>query len=84
MTRLEFKFRESAPPEQRKVVVDEVARLGASKVEPLFPDEKDPELASLYKAEGVPDNVTETVVSKLDEHDAVEFAESTPERKLIR
>jgi hypothetical protein len=82
--RLEFKFRESAPPEQRKMVVDEVARLGANKVEQLFPDEKDPELASMYKAEGVPDDVTESVVSKLDQDDAVEFAETTPERKLIR
>jgi hypothetical protein len=82
--RLDFKFRESAPPDRRKLIVDEVAKLGAKKVEPLFPDEQDPELASLYKAEGVPDELTDTVVSTLDQHDAVEFAERTPERKLIR
>jgi hypothetical protein len=81
--RLEFKFRDSTSPDHRKEVVDEVARLGATKVEPLFPGEKDPELSSLYKAEGVPDEVTDTVVSKLENHDAVEFAERTPERKLI-
>jgi hypothetical protein len=82
--RLEFKFRESAPPGRRKLVVDEMAKLGAKKVEPLFPGEKDPELASLYKAEDVPDELTETVLSKLNRHDAVEFAEPTPKRKLIR
>ncbi len=81
--RLEFKFRESAPPDRRKRVVEEVTKLGAKKVEPLFPDERDPELASLYKAEGVPDELAETVVSTLDRHEAVEFAEPTPERKLI-
>ena len=82
--RLEFKFRESVPAGRRKLVVDEMAKLGASKVEPLFPDERDPELASLYKAENVPDEMTDTVLSTLDQDDAVEFAERTPERKLIR
>jgi hypothetical protein len=82
--RLEFKFRDSTSPDHRKKVVDEVAKLGAEKVEPLFPGEQDPELASLYKAEGVPDEVSDTVVSKLEKHEAVEYAERTPERKLIR
>jgi hypothetical protein len=82
--RLEFKFRESAPPSARQRVVEKVKELGASKVEPLFPDEADPELASLYKAEGVPDDRSEQVVSQLGGLDEVDFAERTPERKLIR
>lgn len=82
--RVEFKFRESAPASTRQQVVEQVARLGAKQVAPLFPGEQDPELASMYKAEGVPDDAVEQVVSKLDSQDAVEFAERTPERKLIR
>lgn len=82
--RLEFKFRESTPPERRKSVVEEVSKLGAKKVGPLFPGEQDPELASLYKAEDVPDELSESLKSKLDGDDDVEFAEPTPERKLIR
>jgi hypothetical protein len=82
--RVEFKFRESAPETQRLQVMEEVARLGAKRVEPLFPDEQDPELASMYKAEGVPDDVVESVVSRLGAQESVEFAERTPERKLIR
>jgi hypothetical protein len=82
--RVEFKFRESAPSNLRKQVVENVTKLGAKKVEPLFPDEHDPELASMYKAEGVPDEAAESVISKLESHDEVEFAERTPERKLIR
>ena len=81
--RLEFKFRESAPPELRKQVVDQVATFGATSVERLFPDEQDPELASLYKAEGLPAERAEEVVSTLGRHEAIEFAEPTPERKLI-
>jgi hypothetical protein len=82
--RVEFKFVESAPADQRKQVVEKLAQLGAETVEPLFPDEQDPELASLYKAEGVPDEQAESLVSELAAHEAVEFAERTPERRLIR
>jgi hypothetical protein len=82
--RVEFKFRESAPQNEREQIVENVAKLGAKTVEPLFPNEQDPELASMYKADGVPDDVAESLVSTLGQHDAVEFAERTPERKLIR
>ncbi len=81
--RLEFKFREATPPDRREDVVKQVRELGAASVEPLFPGDSDKELASLYKAEGVPDDATD-VVSKIDSLDEVEFAERTPERKLIR
>lgn len=81
--RLEFKFRESTPTDRRAQVIEEVARLGAQNVEALFPYEHDPELASLYKIEGVPDQLTGPILSALGRYDAVEFAEPTPSRKLV-
>jgi hypothetical protein len=82
--RLELKFRESAPPEERQKVIEQATKLGAESVEPLFPDESDGELASLYKVEGVPDEGSEELLSTLQGLDPVEFAEPTPKRKLIR
>jgi len=82
--RVEFKFRESAPADQRKQVIEQAAAKGGVDVAPLFPDEQDPELASMYKAEGVPADEVEDLVSQLGASQAVEFAERTPERKLIR
>jgi len=79
--RLDFKFRESAVRKERDEVVDRVKELGATKVEPLFAGEDDAELASLYKAEGVPDGQADEIVSELDAIDAVEFAEKSPPRK---
>lgn len=81
--RLDIKFRESAPPARRQSVIEQVKQLGATTVEPQFPGEADPELASLYKAEGVPDDRSTSVVSELGRLDEVEYAEPTPERKLI-
>ncbi len=82
--RLEFKFREDASQARRERLVAEVTKRGAQKVEPLFPGEKDPELASLYKAEGVPDDVAPELASSLGSDEAIEFAEPSPDRKLIR
>jgi hypothetical protein len=82
--RVDFKFRESAPADQRKQVIEQAAAKGHVTVAPLFPDEQDPELASMYKAEGVPAGEVEDLVTQLGASEAVEFAERTPERKLIR
>ena len=82
--RLEFKFREKVPPSQRREIVRKVAEIGASEVGPLFPGDNDPELASMYKAVGVPDDQADDLLSQLGADDAVEYAEPTPERKLIR
>jgi hypothetical protein len=82
--RVEFKFHESVPQSQRQRLVTSISKLGAKKVGPLFPDESDPELASLYKADGVPASKAERLISKLDAQPTVEFADRTPERKLIR
>lgn len=82
--RVEFKFQESAPAAKRERVVATVTELGAKRVGPLFPDEPDPELASIYKAEGVPEDAADQLISRLDAQAEVEFAERTPERKLVR
>jgi hypothetical protein len=82
--RLDIKFRETAPPEARKQVIDEVTRLGATNVAPQFPDESDQELASMYKVEGLADNASDKVLAALNERDEIEYAEPTPSRKLIR
>ena len=82
--RLEFKFRQDASQARRDDLVAQVAKRGAKKVEPLFPGEQDPELATMYKAEGVPDDVALELVDSLGADEAIEFAEPTPDRKLIR
>jgi hypothetical protein len=50
---------------------------------PLFPDEADPELASLYVVE-LPDDEAADTLSKLKRSNAVEFAEPQAERRLHR
>ena len=47
----------------------------------LFPDEDDPELASLYVVE-LPDDDAEETLAKLKRSSAVEFAEPQAERRL--
>jgi hypothetical protein len=82
--RVEFKFRESTLPSQRQRVVVTATKLGATRVGPLFPRERDPQLASIYKADGVPVGKADRFIAKLAALPAVEFAERTPSRKLIR
>jgi len=82
--RLEIKFRESASPDRREGVIETAKDLCAAELEPLFPGESDAELASLYKAEGVPEERADEVVAKLNSLDEVEFAERAPGRRLIR
>jgi hypothetical protein len=50
---------------------------------PLFPDEDDPELASLYVVE-LPDDEADAALMKLKRSSAVEFAEPQAERGLHR
>jgi len=49
----------------------------------LFPDDDDPELASLYVVE-LPDDEAEDTLEDLKRSRAVEFAEAQPERGLHR
>ena len=49
----------------------------------LFPDDDDPELASLYVVE-LPDDEAQDTLKDLKRSSAVEFAEAQPERGLHR
>ena len=68
--RIQFKLREGATLDVPGAV-------------PLFPDDADPELASLYVVE-LPDEVAAETLSELKRSSAVEFAEPQAERGLHR
>jgi hypothetical protein len=66
--KIQFKLRPGAEPD-----VDGAVR--------LFPDDDDPELASLYVVE-LPDDEAEETLAKLKRSSSVEFAEPQAERGL--
>jgi fervidolysin-like protein len=66
--KIQFKLRAGAAPD-----VDGAVR--------LFPDDDDPELASLYVVE-LPDDEAEETLAKLKRSSSVEFAEPQAERGL--
>jgi hypothetical protein len=68
--RIQFKLREGATLDVPGAV-------------PLFPDDADPELASLYVVE-LPDEEAADTLSELKRSSAVEFAEPQAERGLHR
>jgi hypothetical protein len=59
------------------------ARLDVEGAQRLFPDDDDPELASLYVVE-LPDEEAEETLTRLKRSSAVEFAEPQAERRLHR
>jgi hypothetical protein len=71
--RIQLKFREDADEGERRRVLD-----GLDSAEALFPDDHDPELATLYVAE----LADEQALGALQRDRAVEFAEPEAERKL--
>jgi hypothetical protein len=81
--RVQFKFNETVPPAERERLVGVVKSNGAKSVEPLFPGESDPGLASFYTIECPPEAGGDELISLLDSSDSVEFAEPEPIRKLV-
>jgi hypothetical protein len=71
--KIQLKFREDVDEPERRRVLDEL-----DKAERLFPDEDDPELATLYVAE----LADEQALGALQRDRAVEFAEPEAVRKL--
>jgi hypothetical protein len=71
--KVRVKFREHATDDERRHVLESLD--GAER---LFPDDEDPELASLYVAE-LPDR---SALDTLKSSQAVEFAEPEAERRL--
>jgi hypothetical protein len=74
--KIQFKLREDADESECRRVVDDVAR-----AERLFPDERDPELATLYVAE-LPDDDAADTLGELQRSTAVEFAEPQATRRV--
>jgi hypothetical protein len=69
--RIRFKFHLRASDHERRGVLDDLD------AQPLFPDDDDPELASLYVAD-----ISERRLAELKRSAAVEFAEPEPDRRL--
>jgi len=74
--KIQFKLREDADESECRRVVDDVAH-----AERLFPDERDPELATLYVVE-LPDDDAADTLAELQRSAAVEFAEPQAARRL--
>ena len=79
-----FKFRDSADDEVKARIVQRLTSDGASRVEPLFPRESDPELNSLFVASVKTATEQRSILEQLRDSTAVEFAEPEARRKLIR
>jgi len=80
--KLQFKFRDEATSEDRDRLIASLADDGADKVEPIFPDSDETDLAAVYSAL-VNDREYKRLLRRLKRSRAVEFAEPQPERHLI-
>lgn len=82
---IQLKFREHASADRRAAIQSEIAAVpGRPTVRPLFPGDEDPELASIFRVEGVPVDQEAALVDRLNGDADVEFAEPDVRRKLIR
>jgi hypothetical protein len=81
--RMQLKFRDGTSEHERAVVLAQITA-STARAEPLFPGESDPELASIYTVEDVPETGAEALTRSVGAHDAVEFIEPSAERKQIR
>lgn len=80
--KLQFKFRDEASTEARERLIASLSDDGADKVEPIFPDADEGDLAALYSAL-VDDRRFKKLLRRLERSEAIEFAEPQPERHLI-
>jgi Mor family transcriptional regulator len=78
--RIQFKFREQTNPQQRRRVLDRLDP-EVEQVERLFPEDTDPELATLYVAV-LPHKRLTKALGLLRRSKAVEFAEPEAGRRL--
>ena len=80
--KVQFKFREDTSGSDREELIAKLEDSGAEKVEALFPDASDEELATLYSAL-VDDGDFSKLVRYLKRSRKVEFAEPESDRRLI-
>ena len=83
MPPIHFKFRKGAKPVDKEATLVRLRSLGVRGIRPLFPDETDPELADLYRGDCATTKCAH-VVSGLNQSGAIEFAELSLKRKLMR
>jgi hypothetical protein len=81
--KLQFKFREGTSSDDREQLITTLEDKGADTVEPLFPDESDEELATLYSARVGAEGDFDKLLRLLKRSRKVEFAEPQLDRKLI-
>ena len=67
----------------REELIERLKQQGARAVRPLFPGEKDPELAAIQVVES-DDATGEKLLRQLKSLRTVQYAEVEPKRKLIR
>jgi hypothetical protein len=77
---VQFKFKEAAGPGERDQLIATLHERGAEDVRQLFPDDSDPELASLFLVDG---GDAEALRRLLESSDAVEFAEPEVRRRPL-
>lgn len=82
MASVQFKFRSDSTSDDRQRLLSRLEDSGADRVERLFPDAPDDELAAFYSAL-VNDRQFSKLLSLLKRAKAIEFAEPQPERRLI-
>ncbi len=80
--KLQLKFRPGTSPVHRDDVIAKATRAGAAGVRPLFPGEKDAELASLFVVDIDDPKRRGAVRSLLSAERHVEFVEDEVKRKL--
>jgi hypothetical protein len=81
--KLQFKFREGTSSGDREQLIAKLEDKGADNVEPLFPEESDEELATLYSARVGAEDDFDKLLRLLKRSRKVEFAEPELDRRLI-
>lgn len=81
--KVQFKFREDASTHERDALIAKLEDNGAERVEPLFPDAPDDELATLYSVLIDEDPQISKALRVLKRSKQVEFAEPEAGRRLI-
>jgi isopropylmalate/homocitrate/citramalate synthase len=81
--KVQFKFRDDTSTDDRKALIAKLEDSGADRVEALFPDASDDELATLYLALIHDDNQFSKLMRLLKRSRKVEFAEPEADRRLI-
>jgi hypothetical protein len=81
---LQFKFVENVTDEDRAGVLERLSSEGAERIRPLFPDEEDSELSSMFVVDVPGGGNGRKVLRELAASRVVQYAEEAPVRKLIR